>query len=180
MKKQPSRIQVPFGFETDNQQQGPHGNMWAYGSFTSFSLEQLQRIVELAQRMEMKKLVLYPLHEETLRRVGEVAEPFYRRVDRLQELLEQMEIKVDTVIERWEGRRKKYTPMDTSFRFLAEKYRGPYFVYVTLDMANKLAAFNDFEMWIKKLRLCVDMKFSTSSTLHPRLQNTTHRWDAVT
>jgi hypothetical protein len=180
MKKKLSRIQVPFGFESDNQQQGPHGCMWAYGSFEAFSLEQLQRIMDLAHRMEMKKLVLYPLHEETMKRVGETAAPFYQRADGLEELLEQMDTTVDTVIERWEGRRKKYTPMDTSFRYLAEKFKGPYFVYVTLDMANKLAAFNDFEIWIKRLRLCIDMQLATSSKLHPKLQNTTHRWDPVT
>ncbi|QGQ96479.1 hypothetical protein EHS13_17100 [Paenibacillus psychroresistens] len=180
MKKQPSRIQVPFGFEIDNKQKGLHGCMWAYGSFEAFTLEQLQRIMDLAHRMEMKKLVLYPLHEETLKRVGETAVAFYRRADGLEELLEQMDITVDTVIERWEGRRKKYTPMDTSFRFLEEKFKGPYFVYVTLDMANKLAAFNDFDIWIKKLRLCVDMTSATTSKLHPKLESTTHRWDAVT
>jgi hypothetical protein len=171
---------VPFGYESESEQQGPRGTMWVYDSFEAYSEQQFVRIMGWAKHKEMKKLVLYPLHEETLRRMGERgAAPFYRRADGLQELLEQADTPVDTVIDRWEGRRKKYTPMDTAFRFLEEKYAGPYFVYVTLDMANMIAAFEGFELWIKKLRLCIDMKFTVASELHPRLQSSAHRWEAV-
>jgi hypothetical protein len=86
---------------------------------------------------------------------------------------------MEAFIDRWEGRRKKYTPMDTAFRYLAEKYKGPHFVYVTLDMANTIAAFDSFEEWIKKLRLCIDMKLSPSTGIHPKLEAYAHRWDRV-
>ncbi|WP_240415519.1 hypothetical protein [Paenibacillus periandrae] len=178
MVKQPSI--VPFGYEPEKERQGPRGTMWVYDSFADCGTQQLVRIVSLASRIEMKKLVFYPLHEETLRRMGEPgAAPFYRRADELEELLDHMELPVDTAIDRWEGRRKKYTPMDTAFRFLEEKYAGPYFVYMTVDMANTAASFDSFEFWIKRLRLCIDFKLASSESLHPKLQAFAHRWEAV-
>lgn len=171
---------VPFGYEPESERRGLRGSMWVYDSFEACSKQELVRIMGWAKHKEMKQLVLYPLHEETLRRMGERgATTYYRRADGLEELLEQVEQPVDTVIDRFEGRRKKYTPMDLAFRFLEEKYTGPYFVYVTLEMANTLAAFDGFEAWIRKLRLYIDMKFSADTALHPRLQVAAHRWEAV-
>jgi hypothetical protein len=176
--KQPSK--VPFGYEPDTANEGPRGTMWVYDSFQGYSSEQLLRVLAVAERKEMKKLVFYPLHEETLRRMGErAAEPFYRRAGELEELLDLVEPSVDAVIDRWEGRRKKYTPMDTAFRFLEEKDTGPFFVYVTLPMANTIAAFEAFDGWIRKLRLCIDMGGQASPVLHPKLQAAAHRWEAV-
>jgi hypothetical protein len=174
---------VPFGYEPESEQQGLRGSMWVYDSFEAFSKQELVRIMGWAKRKEMKQVVLYPLHEETLRRMGERgATSYYRRADGLETLLEQLEpveLLVDTVIDRFEGRRKKYTPMDLAFRFLEEKYAGPYFVYVTLEMANTIAAFDGFEAWIRRLRLYIDMKLSADTALHPRLQAAAHRWEAV-
>jgi hypothetical protein len=171
---------VPFGYEPEIEGHGARGSMWVYDSFEACSKQELVRIVGWAKRKEMKQVVLYPLHEETLRRMGErEASSFYRRADGLEALLEQVEQSVETVIDRFEARRKKYTPMDLAFRFLEEKYDGPYFVYVTMEMANKIAAFDSFEAWIRKLRLFVDMKLSANTALHPRLQAAAHRWEAV-
>jgi hypothetical protein len=172
---------VPFGYEPENEQAGARGSLWVYDGFHDFGMPQLQRVVKWAQLKTIAKLVLYPLHEQTLRRMGmPEAEPYHRRVDRLEALLEQAEPDVDAVIDRWEGRRKKYTPMDTAFRFLAEKYRGPHFVYITGQMANAMASFDTFEEWIKKLRLYIDLESGGSpSELHPRLQAYSRRWDKV-
>jgi hypothetical protein len=176
--KQPSK--VPFGYEPDKENQGPRGTMWVYDSFQDYSSQQLLKVLHVAERKELKKLVFYPLHEETLKRMGiKEAEPFYHRAERLEELLEKSESEVNAVIDHWEGRRKKYTPMDTAFSFLEEKDTGPFFVYVTLDMANTIAAFEGFDSWIRKLRLCIDMGSHSSPVLHPKLQASAHRWDAV-
>ncbi|NHN32024.1 hypothetical protein [Paenibacillus agricola] len=172
--------QVPFGYEPENEREGARGSMWVYASFEGCSKQELVRIMGWAKRKEMKQLVLYPLHEETLKRMGERgATSYYRRADGLEAWLEQIEQPVATVIDRFEGRRKKYTPMDLAFRFLEEKYEGPYFVYVTLEMANTIAAFDDFEAWIRKVRLFIDLKFSVAANLHPRLLATAHRWESV-
>ncbi|MCR8636045.1 hypothetical protein [Paenibacillus radicis (ex Xue et al. 2023)] len=171
---------VPFGYVPDNEREEARGSLWVYDSFRDYGMQQLLRVVGLAEQRSMVKIVFYPLHEETLRRMGEKgAEPYYRRADRLEELLDEADPLINTHIDLWEGRRKKYTPMDTAFRFLAEKYKGPHFVYVTVDMANTIAAFDSFEEWIKKLRLFIDMKLSPSAALHPKLEAYVHRWDAV-
>ncbi|MDF2961623.1 MAG: hypothetical protein K0S39_3358 [Paenibacillus sp.] len=171
---------VPFGYEPDNEREGVRGTLWVYDSFHAYSTQQLLRVAELAEQKTIAKLVFYPLHEDTLRRMGEKdAEPYYRRADGLEELLEQSEVSIDAVLDRWEGRRKKYTPMDTAFRYLAEKYKGPHFVYVTLDMANTMASFDSFEEWIKKLRLFIDKADSPSMMMHPKLEAYAHRLEVV-
>lgn len=172
---------VPFGYKPEDESKGLRGTVWVYDSFERYGEQELVRLLAAARLKEVKRIVFYPLHEETLRRMGErEAEPFYRRVDGLEELLESVDTTtVDTTIDRWEGRRKKYTPMDTSFRYLADKYAGPHFAAVSLETANKLAAFDSFEPWIKKLRLWIDLEAGTGA-LHPRLQAYEHRWDPMT
>ncbi|TDF87720.1 hypothetical protein [Paenibacillus piri] len=171
---------VPFGYEPEPEPAAARGSIWVYDSFEAYAVQRLERVQELADRKNMAKLVLYPLHEQTLRRMGHKdAEPYYRRADALGQLLERVEPRAETLIDRWEGRRKKYTPMDTAFRYLADKYKGPHFVYATLDMANRIAAFDSFEGWIKKLRFFVDDASSSSDSLHPKLEAYAHRWELV-
>ncbi|PZE20138.1 hypothetical protein [Paenibacillus xerothermodurans] len=172
---------VPFGYEPKSEQEEHRGSLWVYDSFQAYDLQQLRTALELSERKKMAKTVFYPLHEETLRRMGvPMVAPYYHRVDTLQELLAQSEPDVDAVIERWEGRRKKYTPMDTAFRFLADKYPGPHFVYVSGEMANIMASFESFEHWIKQLRLFIRLGDTLGmSNMHPRLQKYAHRWQSV-
>ncbi|WP_282938317.1 hypothetical protein [Paenibacillus sp. RC67] len=181
MAKQVSK--VPYGYVPEDERKGKRGSVWVYDSFERFDEQQLAALVHMAEDKTIAKLVFYPLHEETLRRMGErEAAPYYRRTDELEAKLEQIETRVDVTVDRFEGKRKKYTPMDTAFRYLAEKYAAPHFVWVTLETANKLAAFDSFEAWIKKVRLWIDMPSGgvSSAELHPRLQAADTRWDAVT
>lgn len=145
-------------------------------------MQQLAPLIAMAERKTIAKLVFYPLHEETLRRMGERdTAPYYRRTEALEALLEQAETTLDIAVDHWEGRRKKYTPVDTAFRYLTEKYAGPHFVWVTAETANKLAGFDSFEGWIKKVRLWIDMQAGGGRPpeLHPRLYVVDSRWDAV-
>jgi len=180
LARQPSK--VPFGYEPDDRRKGSRGTLWIYDSFEAFGLQQLIPLIETAERRTLAKLVFYPLHEETLRRMGvRHAAPYYRRTMALEALLEQVETRLDIAVDHWEGRRKKYTPVDTAFRYLAEKYAGPHFVWVTAETANKLAGFDSFEGWIKKVRLWIDASGTGGRMpeLHPRLQAAANRWDAV-
>ncbi|WP_028551331.1 hypothetical protein [Paenibacillus sp. UNC451MF] len=173
---------VPYGYVPDDERKGKRGSVWVYDSFERFDERQLAALVSMAEDKTMAKLVFYPLHEETLRRMGErEAAPYYQRMEDLELKLEQLDSGLDITVERFEGKRKKYTPMDTAFRYLADKYAAPHFVWVTLEMANKLAAFDSFEAWIKKVRLWIDMPPGgvKPSELHPRLQTADSRWDAV-
>lgn len=173
---------VPFGYVPEDDRKRKRGTVWVYDSFEPLDERQLAALVHMAEVKTVAKLVFYPLHEETLRRMGDKeASPYYQRTDELETKLEQLETSVAMTVDRFEGKRKKYTPMDTAFRYLAEKYDGPYFVWVTLEMANKLAAFDSFEDWIKKVRLWIDMSSGgvMASELHPRLQAADNRWDEV-
>ncbi|WP_159881955.1 hypothetical protein [Paenibacillus puerhi] len=149
-------LRVPFGYEPPKERDKERGTIWVYDSFEGYSMQELLPLLKLAEERQFAKLVFYPLHEETLRRMSkQAAEPYYRRVQALEALLEEADPLTDWTIERFEGKRKKYTPADTAFRFLEEKYSSPFFVYVTDDTARKLAGYEGFESWLTKVRLLV-------------------------
>ncbi|MCS7459532.1 hypothetical protein N0M98_05210 [Paenibacillus doosanensis] len=173
---------VPFGYVEEDVRKKARGTVWVYDSFEAFGAEQLARLIGMAEHKQVTKLVFYPLHEETLKRMGyRDTAPWYRRAEELELLIERTESPVDIVLDRFESKRKKYTPADTAFRYLAEKYASPHFVWVTAEMASKLASFESFKEWIKKLRLWIDLKSAgqTPQELHPRLREAAGRWDAV-
>ncbi|MEK8130673.1 hypothetical protein WMW72_22455 [Paenibacillus filicis] len=149
-------LRVPFGYELPKEKDRERGTIWVYGSFEGYTQQDLLPLLELAEERHFAKLVFYPLHEETLRRMDKrQAEPYYRRVQELEALLEEADPFIDWTIERFEGKRKKYTPADTAFRFMEEKYKSPFFVYVTDEVARKLASYDGFEDWLTKVRLLV-------------------------
>jgi hypothetical protein len=80
----------------------------------------------------------------------------------------------EVAIDGWEGKRKKYTPMEAALRHLTETLPTPHFLYLTPEMANAFASFSTFEEWIVKIRLILT---SDSQVLHPRLEQYRHRWD---
>ncbi|MED4604171.1 hypothetical protein P9314_26440 [Paenibacillus validus] len=173
-------VKVPFGYEPPKSRESERGSLWVYDSFADYSLQELQPLLRLAEERSIAKLVFYPLHEETVRRMEkEPVEPYYRRVDALEALLDEAESGVDWTIERFEGKRKKYTPMDTAFRFLEEKYASPYFVYVSAAMAGRLAGYESFEPWIKKVRMFIAGGSGEFYSAHPMLQKHSNRWERV-
>ncbi|MNW52847.1 hypothetical protein D3C74_303860 [compost metagenome] len=167
-------IQVPFGYEPP--QKTRSGTMFYYDSFEEATDEDLLRAAGTAKDRAFEKLVLYPLHEETVRRMFRhvTVSSYYKREDRLHDWKREYDQR-DVLIEGWEGKRKKYTPLEAALRHLTEKYPPPYFVYVTPEMGNVLASFSSFEEWIKKVRLILTEE---PQQLHPRLQKYRHRWDA--
>ncbi|MFR9710191.1 hypothetical protein ACL02P_12350 [Paenibacillus sp. MB22_1] len=167
-------IQVPFGYEPPAPSR--KGTLIFYDSFELISDEELLRAAEEAETRKFAKLVLYPLHEETMRRMSkEPVSPFYRREDRLHAWRrEQKGAGPALLVEGWEGKRKKYTPFDTALRHLTEAYPAPHFLYLTPELANQFASFSSFEEWIVKIRLLLAAE---PSHLHPRLEKFSHRWD---
>lgn len=77
-------------------------------------------------------------------------------------------------MEGLEGKRKKYTPVDSALRHITAEYPAPHFLYLTIEMANMFASFDSFKDWIKELRLIID---GPSGDLHPRLEQNRHRWE---
>lgn len=149
-----------------------------YDTFEHTSEAELDFAAQLASERAFARLVLYPLHEETVRRMSkEPVRPYHKRLDQLHEWRDEYDGSgIAIVIEGFEGKRKKYTPIDTALRHLTEAYPSPYFVYMTPETANLFASFDSFEEWIVKLRLLLPME---PSTLHPRLAEYRNRWDVA-
>lgn len=170
---------VPFGYEPPNDRETDRGSLWIYDAFEDYTEQELVRVLALASGRGIAKAVFYPLHEETVRRMEKrrSVAPYHRRVEALQALLAASDTDIDYVVEPFEGKRKKYTPADTAFRFLEEKYAAPHFVWVTVTTAELLAGYESFETWIKKIRWFVSAE--ESPVTHPRLQAYANRWDPV-
>lgn len=170
-----NHIQVPFGYEPPEKKR--KGTIIFYDSFEHITDEDLNRAASVAKERDFEKFVLYPLHEETVRRMSknEVVASYYIREDRLHDWKREQGNKAVSV-EGFDGKRKKYTPFDSALRQLTEKYPAPYFVYVTPAMANVLASFSSFEEWMTKVRLLLTEQ---PDEIHPRLLKLQHRWEHV-
>lgn len=168
---------VPFGYEPPRGQ-GERGSLWVYDTFEGYSAQELLPVLQLMEARRFARLILYPLHEETVRRmVKHAVSPYYARVDALRELLEREAPATDYSIEGLDGKRKKYTPIDMAFRWMEEKYEKPHFVYMSDWMANLFAGYEAYDVWIKKLRLFITPE--TSAPPHPNLLKHESRWELV-
>lgn len=177
------RIQVPFGYEPLTESRT--GTLIVYDDFSDVRPAQLIQILQFAADRKFSLVVLYPIHEETARRMGIMElTPYHRRLEGLQEALEeaqqaqdqaQDQAAVKVSIDQWEGKRKKYTPVETALDFLTEKQKGPFFVWMPSRFAVKWAAYASFPEWIRKLRLVV----APPRVEHPpkALQEFSNRWE---
>lgn len=165
-------IKVPYGYEPP--QETGKGTLIYYDSFETAADHELEFAAALAERRGFAKLVLYPLHEETVRRMTkEPVSAFHKRENKLHEWKREFG-RNTAVVDRFDGKRKKYTPIDTALRHLTEAYAAPHFLYVTPDTANLFASYSSFEQWIVKLRLILK---SEPGEAHARLMSYRHRWD---
>ncbi|RED61792.1 hypothetical protein [Cohnella lupini] len=164
---------VPYGYEPPKD--GDKGTLIYYDTFETTTDEQLERAIEINSDRSFAKLVLYPIHEETMRRMSKKpTSPYYKREKRLLEWKREYD-RGEVEFDGWEGKRKKYTPMEAALRHLTETLPGPHFLFLTPDMANSFASFSSFEEWIVKVRLILTSV--TEAALHPRLERYRHRWD---
>ncbi len=166
---------VPFGYETPKDQ--PKGTLIYYDSFESTSDKELYVAADTARVRSFANFVLYPIHEETMKRMSKltIISPYFKREKRLFEWKEECEC-TEATIDGWEGKRKKYTPIEAALRHLTETLPAPHFIYLSPDMANLFASFSDFEVWIVKIRLILSSK---PIDVHPRLEQYRSRWDTV-
>lgn len=163
---------VPFGYEEPKELL--KGTLVYYDSFETTTAEELNRAAQVAAERSFAKLVLYPLHDETVRRMSKYpVSPYYKREHKLNDWKRDSSAS-NIVIERLEGKRKKYTPIDSALRHIAEVYPPPYVLYLTEETANQFASYSSFESWIVKLRLILAEE---SVRLHARLKQYSHRWE---
>jgi hypothetical protein len=166
---------VPHGYVPPTAN-GRKGTLIYYDDFEETTEEELSQALRIAQERAFEKLVLYPLHDETVRRFSKKAvSAYYKREDRLHEWKREQG-RSNVAVEGWEGKRKKYTPIEAALRHVADTYPGPYFLYVTPETANLFASFASFEEWIGKLRLVLT---ETPEAPHPRLEKFRHRIDVA-
>ncbi|PWV95214.1 hypothetical protein DFQ01_12950 [Paenibacillus cellulosilyticus] len=171
-----NNIQVPFGYEPPIDSR--KGILVYYDTFEHVSDEELDQVVELMKGMSFKKLVLYPLHESTAKRMSkEPVRPYYKRLDFLHDWRRSIDA-ADVAIEGLEGKRKKYTPIDSALRHLTETYGKPLFLLLSPETASLFAGYESFEPWITRIRLLLTSGPS-SSQMHPMLVKYAHRWNVV-
>lgn len=164
---------VPYGYEPPADR--AKGTLIYYDSFEDTSDDEIAAAAALARDRSFTRFVLYPIHEETAKRMSkEPVSPYHRREKRLVEWAR--EFGNDHVtIDGWEGKRKKYTPIDAALRHLTETLPAPHIVYMTPEMANLFASFSSFEEWIVRIRLWLP---SEPKQPHPKLAQFRNRWDA--
>ncbi|MNH80348.1 hypothetical protein D3C73_326860 [compost metagenome] len=169
-----SSISVPYGYEPPEETR--KGTLIFYDTFEQITDEELEAAADLVQKLDFKKLVLYPLHEETVRRMSkEAVRAYHKREQQLYDWKNNSSHS-GVVVEGFEGKRKKYTPLEAALRHLTDKYASPYFLYVSPETANQIAAYSSFEEWIVKLRLLLPRE---PQHLHPNLEKYRNRWKTV-
>ncbi|AJS58833.1 hypothetical protein [Paenibacillus sp. IHBB 10380] len=166
---------VPYGYVPPIEKR--KGTLVFYDSFEHTTDDELEAALQTTMKHSFTKLVLYPLHEETLRRMSPQDEvsALYKREKRLNLWTSGLDHSV-VVMEGWESKRKKYTPIESALRHLTHMYPAPHFLYLTPEMANLFASFTSFEEWIVKIRLILS---SEPVTLHPKLEKYNHRWKTI-
>ncbi|MFC4101736.1 hypothetical protein [Paenibacillus xanthanilyticus] len=165
---------VEFGFEPP--EDGRRGTLIYYDAFEHASAIELNAAAAYAEERKFEKFVLYPIHEETAKRMGIAsARPYHRRLDELHEWKRDT-LNPDILVEGLDGKRKKYTPIDTALRHMADLYPKPFFLLMTPEMANRFASYASFDEWISKLRLVLTER---PEAPHPKLVQASRRWDAM-
>ncbi|WP_028610771.1 hypothetical protein [Paenibacillus harenae] len=166
---------MPFGYEPPKDER--KGTMIFYDSFEHITGRELDMAASIAKERSFARLVLYPLHEQSVKRISnEPVSALYKREDKLFEWKRERDDPM-IVLERLEAKRKKYTPIDSALRHLSQTYPSPLFLLLTGEMANRFASFSSYEEWIVKLRMLI---LDEPKQPHPRLDRYRHRWEPVT
>lgn len=167
---------MPFGYEPE--EDTVKGTLVALGVFDDPARDKVPQLAELAAERAFATLVLLPQHDETLRRMGLRAEnAYYKRVAGLEEWAADAAPRIPVTVDAWEGKRKKYTPLDTLLEFATEKYEAPHFAALSDTYADLFASYSSFDDWIRRVRLLVLARPGYEPP--PKLASYGHRWEAV-
>ena len=171
----PNSIQkVPFGYEPP--QEDDKGTIVYYDSFEQTTDAELDLAASLVRKRLFTKLILYPLHEQTIRRMTkQPVSPLYKREEKLFSWKQDRNLPY-VQMERLEAKRKKYTPIDSALRHLSETYPTPLFLIMSAEMANLFASYTSFEEWIVQIRLILITK---PLNMHAKLMQYEHRWEVI-
>jgi nicotinic acid mononucleotide adenylyltransferase len=170
-------IKVDFGFEPEEPQF--KGIVFALDSFDKMTGSEFNELIDLIDDRDFDKLILYPLHEKNLKRMDiEISTSYHNRLKILDDFIQSSRRTfIPISIDNLDGKRKKYTPIYFILTHLTEKHKGPYFLYLTKEVANKFASYSSFDKWIKELRLIV--KNDSNEPLHEKLKKNERRIDFI-
>lgn len=167
---------MPFGYEPE--EETVKGTLLAIGVFDDPEADKAPQLAELAAERSFARLVFMPQHDETLRRMRLNAElAYYKRIEGLERWIADAAPKVPVSVDAWEGKRKKYTPLDTLLDFATAKYKAPHFVALSETYADLFATYSSFDEWIRRVRLLVLTRPGYAAS--PKLAAYEHRWEAV-
>ncbi|TXK71240.1 hypothetical protein [Paenibacillus sp. N3.4] len=170
------QIKVPFGYEPTVQTR--KGTVFLFETFEDWTDAEMGAFTLWAEERKFVRAIFYPQHEETLRRMDISCRlPYYARVKHLENLIKNANSSVQLDLDTWEGKRKKYTPLETSLNFLTDKNPGPYFVCMSDRYVNLFVTYPSFKEWIKKARLVILNQFHVP--LQQKLYEYAERWEAV-
>lgn len=167
---------IPFGAQEHKPDR--KGTVIYYDDFQDVKNEELQAAVDYMNERKFSRLIFYPLHEETVRRMdpNKVVDPLYKRQRRLEDFIHHAPDTYHLEIEGWESKRKKYTPIEAALRHMTTKYKAPHFIYMSPQYSHHFASYPSFEEWISKVRLIVSQQ---PSSIHPKLQKYANRFDTI-
>lgn len=167
-------VYVPFGYTEP--QVKTKGTVFVYGTGEHWSIRWMKALEKWSADKGMARVILFPQHEDTLRRMDISSFlPYHERIEHIKQSLNDAGVLFE--LDEWEGKRKKYTPMDTSLRFLTDKYTGPYFLLMDDLYASRFSKYKDFKQWIKKLRLVIEEQYG--ETLPMDLKTWEHRIERI-
>lgn len=148
-------VKVDYGYEDDDLIF--KGTLFVIDSFENFVIGDLTKIINVADDRKFDKIIFYPLHEQTLKRMEiEVTSKYFDRLKRLENLIIELNTDIPISINKLDGKRKRYTPIDFILSHLSEASKKPHFVYMSNKTANKFSNYSSFPKWISELRLIVN------------------------
>lgn len=151
-KKRPLHV----GYGDGEEAMSVKETLLCYGVFGESDEVLVDEAVSLSRDRDSFRVVFYPFHEKTLKRMGLESEmPYHRRVKQVQGWLEEIDSDVHAEVDQWEGKRKKYTPVEASFRFIQEKHGGRIVLALTREMHAILSSYKTFESLMKDTEVVI-------------------------
>lgn len=168
---------VPFGTEPKDYEL-TKGVIIIYDTFDNLDFNNIEKAIKIAEERNFDRILLYPLHEKTSRRIDvDIYYGYKDRVKALEDFAKYANTDIEISVCKLEGKRSKYTPIDTTLSFITEHHQGPYFLWLSDYIANRFSTFSTFDKWIKEVRLMIENKENESLTT--KLNDKSKRWEWV-
>lgn len=172
-----TRFMVPFGTNPEDFQ-FTKGTIIIYDTFNKLNEKKIDKAIKLALDRDFDKIILYPLHEKTCSRMNiDLVTSYKDRLRELESIVSSKKTNVFIEICKLEGKRRKYTPIDFALNFISEYNKGPYFLWVSDNIANTISTFATFDKIIKDYRFMIER--DTNEKISKKLEQNNKRWEWI-